>query len=165
MLALLFTTATAAAAPEMIPLDEYDAARHALAASVDFTLPLRDGGTFTMSSHGGEKVLLSFWASWCSPCRRELPALALFAAEHPELTVLAVNVDRERADAERFLDQVEVKLPVAFDPDARALGRYGVTSMPTMFLFDRSGALEYRHSGYSDENGFSELIAALQGGK
>ena len=77
------------------------------------------------------------------------------------MKVVAVNVDRERPPAEKFLSRVRFDLPVAFDPDAVQLGRYGVISMPTMFLFDGSGNLAWQHTGYSKERGFTELDKAL----
>jgi thiol-disulfide isomerase/thioredoxin len=160
---LVLVATAALAAPEMIPADVFEAAKSAPAPSgpVDFTMPLRGGGTFTSAEHRGKPVLLTFWASWCGPCRLELPALSTWAQSHPDVTVLAVNVDRAQPLAERFLQSVQFSLPVAFDPDAKQLGQYGVTSMPTMFLFDRTGAMAWQHTGYSQERGFSELDAAI----
>jgi hypothetical protein len=79
--------------------------------------------------------------------------------------VLAVNVDRSSAEAEGFLRKVSFDLPVAYDPDAKQLGQYGVISMPTMLLFDSKGALAWRHTGYGEEKGLSELDAAVGGVK
>jgi thiol-disulfide isomerase/thioredoxin len=154
----------AQAAPEMIPLEVYEAARDAPAAPGETaTLPLRDGSSFSFAEHRGKPILLTFWASWCGPCRAELPALSTWAAAHPQVEVLAVNVDRQRPPAEKFLQAVKFDLPIAYDPDSQQLGRYGVTSMPTMFLFDRKGGLAWQHVGYSAEKGFTELDAALAG--
>lgn len=163
LLALLCPLALAA--PEMIPIEVFEAAKVAAAIAGDVEIPLRDGGTFRLSEHKGKKVLLTFWASWCSPCRRELPALERWSKEHPEVDVLAVSVDRTKEEAEDFIRVVRFDLPVAFDPDATQLGRYGVTSMPTMFLFDDSGQLVWRHAGYSEEKGFAELDAAVGGAR
>jgi thiol-disulfide isomerase/thioredoxin len=160
---LLFPCALAT--PEMIPLEEFQRLTAAEAAVHDVEIELKDGGTFRLADQKGKRVLLSFWASWCGPCRKELPALSRFAAEHPDVTVLAVNVDRARADADKFLAAVKFDVPVAYDPDAKNLGKYGVTSMPTMFLFDGKGQLAWRHTGYSEEKGFAELEAALGGAK
>jgi thiol-disulfide isomerase/thioredoxin len=151
----------------MIPLEVFEAAKNAgpVADTTAASFELRDGGTFKLSEHKGRKVLLSFWASWCAPCRRELPALSTWAKSHPEVDILAVNVDRAKADGDKFLNAVTFDLPVAYDPDAKYLGAYGATSMPTMFLFDGKGNLAWKHSGFSEEKGFSELEIALKEAK
>ncbi len=161
----MWWVADAWAEPEMIPIEVLEAAKAAStgADASDITLPTSDGGTFRMADHRGSPVVLSFWASWCGPCRAELPALATWAATHPDVQVLTVNVDRQRPPADRFLQSVRFDLPVAYDPDAKELGRFGVMSMPTMFLFDRAGAFIWSHTGYSAERGFTELDAALGG--
>jgi thiol-disulfide isomerase/thioredoxin len=126
---------------------------------------MHDGSTFHLSGEKGHQVVVAFWASWCSPCRRELPALAKWAKTNPDVHIVAVNVDRNRADADRFLSSVHFDLPVGYDPDAKELGRYGVTSMPTMFLFDDKGALAWKHTGFNEDRGFQELVDALRGAK
>jgi thiol-disulfide isomerase/thioredoxin len=165
MLSLLLAAGPALAEPEMIPLEVFEQARSrtpgAEASAVE--IPLRDGGTFQLAQHQGSPVLLTFWASWCGPCRLELPALSAWSQQHPEVHVVAVNVDRTRPPAERFLQSVRVGLPVAFDPEAKHLGQYGAISMPTMFLFDGRGQLAWQHTGYSQEKGFAELEQALLG--
>lgn len=150
--------APAHAAPEMIPPEAMEVVGH---GGSDFTLPLRSGGTFKLSDHRGKVVVLSFWASWCGPCRLELPALSAFATQHPETTFLAVNVDKDPSAAERFLSNLDVKLPIAFDADAVALGAYGVSSMPTMFVVDRKGQVAFQKVGYGQEKGLAELGDAL----
>lgn len=149
------------AGPEMVPLEVFEAVKRA-EAGADLELPLRDGGTFRLSEQRGKPVVLSFWASWCTPCRKELPALSAFAAANPGVAVFAINVDRAQADAEKFLAQVPFRLPVAFDTAGKALGRYGVTSMPTMFLIDKGGQVALRKVGFSEEKGLVELEAALK---
>jgi len=158
-------TLPALAAPEMIPLDVFEAAQKPRIESIEthIEIPLRSGGTFRLADHRGRPVVMTFWASWCGPCRVELPDLATWSKAHPDVDVLAVSIDRTHAAAERFIRSVAFDLPVAFDPDAQHLGQYGVESMPTMFLFDQDGELAWRHVGYSREHGFEELDAALAG--
>ena len=161
---LLGLVAAAHAGPEMIPLEVFQPPT-TVEAPADVALVIKDGGEFRMADHRGKPVLLTFWASWCSPCRRELPALGAFAEMNPSLYILAVNVDRTRPDAEQFLSRIRFGLPVAFDPDSRILGAYGVTTMPTMLLYDSQGRLAWQHTGYSEEKGFEELSTALRGVK
>lgn len=155
-------SASALAAPEMVPLEVFEAVKRA-EAGADLELPLRGGGTFRLSEHRGKPVVLSFWASWCTPCRKELPALSAFAEKNPRVAVFTINVDRAQADADKFLSQVPIRLPVALDTAGQALGRYGVTSMPTMFVIGKDGEVALRKVGFSEEKGLAELEAALKG--
>ncbi len=150
--------ASAQAAPEMIPLNEVDLVGRTAPA---FEGQMLGGESFSLEAQRGKTVILSFWASWCGPCRQELPALQELAAKRPDLAVFAVNVDREPARARQFLDQVKVDLPVVWDPDSVALGQYEVLSMPTMFLLDKNLTVKFRKTGFSKTAGLTELEAAL----
>ena len=159
----LFTLATAAAAPEMIPLESLEIVGR---SAPTFELEMLDGESFDLESHRGKPIVLSFWASWCGPCRYELPALQVFAAAHPEVDVFAVNVDRHPAAAQKFLRTVKVDLPIIWDPDSLALGQYDVLSMPTLFLLDKNLTVKWKKVGFSREKGLTELeseLAALGG--
>jgi thiol-disulfide isomerase/thioredoxin len=159
---ILWWAAAAWAAPEMIPADVFDAAKNgARSTPGDVTIPMHDGTTFHLADAKGQWVIVAFWASWCGPCRHELPALATWSKANPDVRVVAVSVDRAQADADKFLSSVHFDLPVGYDPDAKQLGHYGVSSMPTMFLFDKTGKMSWSHTGYSEEHGFDELEAAL----
>jgi thiol-disulfide isomerase/thioredoxin len=161
---VLWTVAAAWAAPEMIPAELFDALKNGAPAATDITLPMKDGSTFHLADARGQDVVIAFWASWCSPCRHELPALAKWSKTHPEVRIVAVTVDRDRAQADQFLSSVRFDLPVAYDPDAKELGRYGVTAMPTMFVFDEKGAFLWSHAGFNETRGFQDLERALAKG-
>ena len=88
------------ARPEMIPETDEDLLGR---SAPDFTLPTFDNQEITLSQLRGQAVLLSFWASWCGPCRFELPELSRIQPEYPNVKFIAVNVDRTRKDAQRFL--------------------------------------------------------------
>ncbi len=145
MLSLWLAAGLAVAAPEMIP--EQDLELVGRSAPL-FELETLDGGSFSLEDARGSVVVLSFWASWCGPCRLELPALNRLQQERPDLKIVAVNVDRERDDAEEFLSTLEIGLPVALDNQAKALGEYAVMSMPTMFLVDTNGTVKFQKTGF-----------------
>lgn len=154
----LFAFHTAWAGPEMIPDVPMDLVGR---TAPGFTATSADGSTFTLDATRGKPVVLSFWASWCGPCRQELPALAELQKTRSDVVIYAVNVDRERAAADKFLRAVPFDLPIVWDNLAEALGQYDVTSMPTMFLLDAQGTVKWRKTGFSREKGLVELEAAL----
>ena len=103
-----------------------------------------DGAALDLAALRGRVVLVDFWASWCEPCRRELPELeALHRRYHDAgLTVLGVNIDEERAVVDAFLrDQVPVTFPVLHDPTQTLADRWAPPKMPTLYLVDRDGTI------------------------
>jgi peroxiredoxin len=107
-----------------------------------FELPLADGGRAAYREHAGEVVLLHFWATWCPPCREELPALqALHAQLAPQgLRVLAVSVDGGSAETvARFAAERGLDFAVLHDPREEVARLYGVAAYPTSVVIDRAG--------------------------
>jgi len=134
----------------------------------DFSLPALDGSKVKLSDLRGNIVIVDFWASWCVPCKKELPALdALakkYAAEKKPVVILAVNVDKERANAEKLLASVNVSsLRVLLDPEGRVASAYDVPTMPSSFVIDAKGLVRNVHAGFSsgDEKKFAEEVEAL----
>lgn len=156
----LLLMALAFGAPEMIP--EEDASLEGRTAPT-FAAPLLGGGQFDLADMRGKRVVLAFWASWCGPCRQELPALAELQKTRDDVVIYAVNVDRTERDAQKFLAKVKVDLPIIWDNESVAMGGYNVLSMPTMFLLDENGTVKLRKTGYSAEAGLTLLIDALDG--
>ncbi|AXV67268.1 TlpA family protein disulfide reductase (plasmid) [Pseudoalteromonas lipolytica] len=103
-----------------------------------------------LSQNKGKVVLLDFWASWCSPCRRSFPWLIEMQNTYREqgLTVIAVNIDVERADAEKFLTDFAVNFNIIYDPDAVIGRQYQLKGMPSSFLIDKEGIVRYQHTGF-----------------
>ncbi|MEC8422311.1 MAG: redoxin family protein, partial [Myxococcota bacterium] len=120
------------------------------------------GGGRTGSVHlEGRVGVINFWASWCGPCRKELPALAALSERNPDLAILAINVDRDEAAARRFLGGQATPFPVLLDPDSALAGRFDVVSMPTTLLVDAGGRVVLRHEGWS-EAAFADLESRIQ---
>jgi thiol-disulfide isomerase/thioredoxin len=98
----------------------------------------------------GRVIYLDFWASWCAPCRESFPWMQEMkdAYEQQGLAVVAVNVDRNRKDAERFLASFHPTFDVRFDPNGEMAARFKVQGMPTSLVVDRHGVLRFTHIGF-----------------
>lgn len=119
-------------------------------AAEDFTLKSKSGSNIRLQDLRGEVVLLNFWASWCGPCREEMPLMDKIYQQYKDLgfTILAVNVDEDPADADRFLAAVPVSFPVVYDSQSKVSEMYKVDAMPTTILIDRDGRKRFLHRGY-----------------
>jgi thiol-disulfide isomerase/thioredoxin len=130
-----------------------------------FTLPARGGTTVDLSQFKGQVVMINFWASWCGPCRQEMPLLESMYKKYKPLgfTLLGVNVEPEQKDAESFLRQTPVSFPVLFDAKSKVSGLYNVQGMPTTIFIDRKGNVRMIHQSYKpgDENVYLDQIRTL----
>lgn len=131
----------------------------------DFTLPVRNGGTLALSELKGQVVMLNFWASWCGPCRQEMPLLDQMHKKYEALgfKLLGVNVEADTKDAERWLTQTPVTFPILFDRENKVSQLYSVNAMPSTVFIDRKGNVRYLHRGYKagDESEYLNQIRAL----
>lgn len=100
----------------------------------------------------GKVVLLDFWASWCTPCRKSFPWMNSLQKKFGSagLVVIAVNVDHERSLAEAFLKTTPAEFQVDYDPGGALATQMNVNAMPTSFLLDRSGRVVQRHAGFRE---------------
>ena len=119
-----------------------------------FALPAADDRTIALDQLRGRVVYLDFWASWCGPCRRSFPWMNEIEQRYAAkgLTVVAVNVDTRRADAERFLNQYPAKFAIVYDPSGATPRAYDVKAMPSSYLIDRNGKIARVEQGFLDEN-------------
>lgn len=118
-----------------------------------------------LSAFHGRVVYLDFWASWCAPCRQSFPWMNELQKHYADrgLTIIAVNVDHERADADRFLHKLPPDFQVRFDPKGTWARQFAVSGMPTSVLLDRSGKPRYTHIGFrpADAARYEEQIQQL----
>ncbi|HXX53575.1 MAG TPA: TlpA disulfide reductase family protein [Thermodesulfovibrionales bacterium] len=132
----------------------------------DFTLKDIAGRSLSLSALKGKTVLVSFWATWCPPCRNEMPSLNRLYKAYKDrgLIVLAVSTDRNPSTVKNFLSEFPADFPVFMDVDMQTSRQYRVFSMPTAFLVDRNGVIVKRYLGEEDWDSpgmRSEIIKVL----
>jgi len=131
----------------------------------DFTLPARDGGEVRLSELKGQVVMINFWATWCGPCRQEMPLLQQIHAKYEPLgfTMLGVNVEPDSAAAQNWLKDMPVSFPIVFDRKSEVSSSFGVEAMPSSVLIDREGRVRHVHRGYKpgDEAVYADLVRGL----
>lgn len=123
------------------------------APAPDFSLETPDGETYRLSDFRGQVVLLNFWATWCAPCRIEMPAIqARYEGLRDQgFAVLAVDFD-EPADLVRaFGEELGLTFPLLLDPGARIQQTYRIRGYPTTFFVDREGVIQIQHIGVMTE--------------
>lgn len=131
----------------------------------DFTLKSNSGDNLRLEEHRGEVVMLNFWASWCAPCRQEMPHLRALNDEYAPLgfTLLGVNVDEDLDAAKRAIAELNVDFPVVFDDQSKVAELFDVDAMPTTIIIDRDGNVRHLHRGYKPgyEKAYGEQVANL----
>jgi peroxiredoxin len=130
-----------------------------------FTLAAKGGADVSLSQFKGQVVMLNFWASWCGPCRQEMPLLESIYKKYNKLgfTMIGVNVEPDSNAADQWLKETPVSFPILYDRDSKVSKLYDVEGMPSTVIIDRSGKLRKLHRGYKpgDENEYLDSIRAL----
>jgi thiol-disulfide isomerase/thioredoxin len=123
----------------------------AMVTTVSAASPV-DAPPLDLARHRGRVVIVDFWASWCKPCRQSIPWLNAMRERYGAngLTIIGVNVDAARADADRFLRDVPIDFEIVFDPKGDLAKQFKVQGMPSSYLFDRAGKLVDTHLGFRD---------------
>ncbi|MCO7225547.1 TlpA disulfide reductase family protein [Pleionea sp. CnH1-48] len=131
----------------------------------DFTLKSMDGSNVKLSELRGEVIMLNFWASWCGPCREEMPILEEFYKKYKKLgfRILGINVEKDSSKAVGYLKDVPVTFPILFDQENKVSKMFDVDAMPSTVFIDRAGNVRFLHRGYKsgDEKHHKKLMKAL----
>jgi peroxiredoxin len=116
----------------------------------DFALKSSTGENLRLSEYRGDVVMINFWATWCGPCRQEMPLLdELFTRyERVGFNLLGVNIDDDSRRAMKMIEELGVSFPVLFDSRKEVSKLYEVDAMPVTVLVDREGNVRYVHHGY-----------------
>jgi len=135
-------------------------------AAPDFTIDLLDGSRFDLSDHlteDGRPVLLNLWASWCAPCREEMPALDAASRAHTDVYFIGVAVDDNASDAAAFAEEVGVSYALAIDESGLVGGDYPSPGLPATFLISPDGIIVKTVYGGVDEADIDAMIAEAFG--
>jgi len=130
---------------------------------VDFTLPLPDGSKVTLSQLKGKVVFLNFWATWCGPCRSEMPSMeAVYQRlKNRGFEVLAVNLGESKDKVSGFISEYKLNFPTVLDERQITGSQYNVRAIPTTYIIDRRGLIIARLVGSINWN-TPKIIAALE---
>jgi peroxiredoxin len=135
--ALLSLQAAAAIAPGAMP---------------DFTLKRMDGANLRLQEQRGQVVMVNFWATWCGPCRQEMPHLNRLHEQYrgSGFVLLGVNIDDDPAKAAALARSLGLRFPVLFDTDKAVTRQWDLGAMPSTVLIDRDGRVRHIHRGYRE---------------
>lgn len=107
----------------------------------NFTMLLPDGRYASLADFKGRPVLINFWATWCPPCRAEMPELLQAARDYPDLVLLAVNASESADVVSQFAEQFRMDAPVVIDPQGVISNRYNVSGLPTSIFIHPDGTI------------------------
>ena len=116
----------------------------------DFALKSSTGENLRLSEYRGDVVMINFWATWCGPCRQEMPLLDELYARYERVgfNLLGVNIDDDSRRAMQMIEELGVSFPVLFDARKEVSELYNVEAMPVTVIVDREGKVRYIHHGY-----------------
>ena len=162
---LVLLNSTSVAAPP--PLGHLMNPVSAPVPAADFSLPDVDGEQVRLSDYRGKVVMLNFWASWCPPCRREMPSMQRLYERYASqgLMVIAINQWEDEDLVFEFVGRLDPDpvFPILLDRESRVAERYGVKGLPTTYLIDRAGKIRYRAMGGRnfDHPAVAQLVQSL----
>jgi len=117
-----------------------------------FRLTALDGRNVDLAEYRGRNVAITFWASWCGPCRMEMPVLRTFyekaRKQSTDFEILAISLDIQREDAAIAAKELKIPFPVLHDAGGKVSDQYGVEAIPTLFIVNKHGDLTYSNTGF-----------------
>lgn len=123
----------------------------------DFTVEVIEGGTYTLSESRGKPVVLNFWASWCTPCRTEIPDISAFADSHPDVDVIGVAVEDAEDASRAFATEVDASYPLALGT-SEVEDAYPRIGLPVTYVIDAEGVVSDVINGIVDEEILGDLV-------
>ena len=146
ILLLLLLIADGCAAPAPTPDPD-------MIPAYNFELAKLDGGNLALANLRGRWVIINFWATWCVPCREEMPYLQELSSRYPnQLTVIGINQREDATLVKSFVDELQLDFPILLNPDDETLLSYQVMGLPRTAVVDPNGALDALFLGPLDDN-------------
>ncbi len=128
----------------------------------NFHMVLEDGRYLALADLQGRPILINFWATWCGPCRLEMPEIVAAANHDPDLVVLAVNVQEEVPQLTPFAEDFAMTMPIVRDEAGDLRDLYAVRGMPTSIFIDRQGNISTVWTGILTGRALDEFLATIQ---
>lgn len=132
------------------------------ATAPDFAFQLEDGRYTRLSDLRGRPVVINFWATWCGPCRMEMPELVKAAAASEDVVLLAVNVQEARSQVEPFAEEYDMQVPVVLDADGKLSRLYQVRGLPTTYFVDGEGVIAAVYAGALTPQAIADHLGEIQ---
>ncbi|MCM3116350.1 TlpA family protein disulfide reductase [Neobacillus sp. MER 74] len=132
------------------------------AKAPDFELKTLTGEKVKLSNLKGKKVMLNFWATWCPPCKAEMPAMEQFSKQMPkDVVILAVNIDPQ-LDVQGFVDKNKITFPILLDAEDTVNETYQVLSIPTTYFIDSKGNIQNKYIGEMKLDDMKDFTSKLK---
>lgn len=133
----------------------------------DFTLKTLDGESMKLSDFRGKKVIVNFWATWCPPCREEMPELQSYYKKHQDedITVLGVDLtstEQNKSDVAPFVEKVGTTFPIVLDEKGDVAATYEVTGYPTSYFIDEQGVIQYKLVGAMNTDVIRKAVGKME---
>ncbi|MEH6944536.1 peroxiredoxin family protein [Bacillus sp. JJ722] len=127
----------------------------------NFTLQNLEGENVSLSDYKGKKVILNFWATWCPPCRKEMPALEKFYQQNKnKIEILAINTDPKN-DVAGYVNSMNLTFPILLDEKSEVSGQYDILSLPTTYFIDEKGKLVKKQIGELTFEQLNQIMSEL----
>lgn len=124
----------------------------------DFELKTLSGDTIKLSDYRGKKVMLNFWATWCPPCKEEMPDMEKFhQANGEEVVILAVNIDPQ-FNVEQFVSEMGITFPILLDEKDEVNSQYQILTVPTTYFIDKEGVIRHKYLTAMTEDVMKQYI-------
>ncbi|MBI2647049.1 DUF3179 domain-containing protein [Candidatus Woesearchaeota archaeon] len=128
----------------------------------DFELETLDEKKAKLSDYRGKRVILNFWASWCTPCREEMPEFQKIYENNPDIVVLGVNLQENKEAIESFTNKLGIKFPILLDPNAQVKNMYNIFTQPVTYFIDKEGKITDKKFGALTVEEINQKIGNLK---